>query len=253
MNNSAPWWHTLYDDFLALMLLEQGSDEEIDQTIQFLVEVLGIKPGASIFDQCCGTGRLSAPLGERGFDMYGVDLIPSYISKAREKNSAGKFVAADAFEFVCEKKCDAGINWWTSFGYAETDEENLRMLGRAFESLKAGGKFALDFMNTTGVVHHFKPEVISKCQHPEMGEILLIRESRIDPENGLLLKNWNYYPENGDRKSHASAVRLYDAPTLVGLFERSGFVDMEIFGDLQQGCLTIDSPRCIVVGKKPNR
>jgi len=250
MSDSLPWWHSLYDDLLANMLLENSSAEEIEVTLTFLQKALNLSTGDSIFDQCCGTGRLSEPLGNMGFKIYGVDLIPAYIETARSKLPKGTFEAADAFEYTCEP-CDAALNWWTSFGYADEDQKNQEMLSCAFDSLKPGGRFALDYMNVMGLIHHFKPQVVTKSQHPTQGEVLLVRESRIDPTTGTLLKDWTYYPEHGDRVTHSSSVRLYDAPTLQRLFQEVGFVDISIVGDLDFSPLSIDSPRCIIIATRP--
>jgi 16S rRNA G1207 methylase RsmC len=56
------WWTELYDDHLADVLLEPSSPAEVDATLGFLVERLHLTPRARVFDQCCGTGRLSVPL-----------------------------------------------------------------------------------------------------------------------------------------------------------------------------------------------
>ena len=45
------WWSALYDDVLADVLLEGTSPEEVAATVRFLVDVLGLEPGARVFDQ----------------------------------------------------------------------------------------------------------------------------------------------------------------------------------------------------------
>lgn len=249
------WWEDLYDDLLADVLLENTNQQEVTDTVTFLESALAISEGASLFDQCCGTGRLSIPLAKKGYSVVGVDLIEGYIKTAREKSDASclnpVLTVGDAFVYECSNACDGGFNWWTSFGYKMEDTENVVMLQRAFSSLRPGASFALDYMNVPGVLHHFKPEVVTEGVERGGQRMQLIRQSHCDVETGVLHKEWNYTLESGKHIQHHSMVRLYDPPTLKRLFEMAGFMNIRIFGDLDQSPITLNSPRCIVVGQRP--
>lgn len=255
MTANENWWESFYDSLLADILLETKDPEEVSATIQFLEKFCQLSPGARVFDQCCGTGRLSIPLAEKGHEVVGIDLIDSYVERARAKANQAElnleFSARDAFEFVVTPPCDVAVNWWTSFGYARTDQENIQMCQRAFESLKPGGCFALDFMNVPGVIHDFKPQVVTHGQSEEHGEMTLIRESELDVENGFLLKNWIYFLENGRRVKHRTRVRMYAPVDLNHLFDLAGFRKVNVLGDLDGSSITLHSPRCIIVGFRP--
>ncbi|WP_395735894.1 class I SAM-dependent methyltransferase [Prosthecobacter sp.] len=245
-----PWWETFYDENLANMLLEQTSAAEIEKSAHFLIQQLHLQPGASVLDQCCGSGRLTWEFARRGYAMRGMDLIPIYIERARNREgtiqNAPSFEVADAFVFKADPPCDAVFNWWTSFGYAESDDTNQLMLRRAWESLRAGGFYALDFMNVPGLYRHFLPHVITRN-----GEVTLIRESTLDLSANVIRKQWTYFLQDGRRIVHHSAVRLYDPAALRRLFEGAGFTDVTFFGDVDASPLTLNSPRCIVIARKP--
>jgi SAM-dependent methyltransferase len=252
-NQQDEWWTDFYGDLLADVLLETTSGDEIAQTLGFLQRELDVTAGRRVLDQCCGNGRLSHALAEEGVELIGIDIIPGYIDRAREGGGGGgrcEFEVADAFKFVADPPCDAVFNWWTSFGYALEDEKNLAMIERAFESLRPGGKFALDFMNVPGIYRHFLPHVITRAPHAE-GEITLLRESEIDLQNAAIRKNWTYYQNGKLQAEHESVVRLYEPSKLSSLFSEAGFVNVTLFGGLDSSPVTIDSPRCIVTGTKP--
>ncbi|WP_395743427.1 class I SAM-dependent methyltransferase [Prosthecobacter sp.] len=245
-----PWWETFYDENLADMLLEQTSAAEIRSAADFLIQQLHLRPGATVLDQCCGSGRLAWELALRGYAMRGMDLIPAYIERARRREStvenAPRFEVADAFVFKADPPCDAVFNWWTSFGYSDADETNQLMLRRAWESLRSGGFYALDFMNVPGLYRHFLPHVVTRN-----GEVTLIRESTLDLPANVIRKQWTYFLPDGRRVVHDSAVRLYDPAALRRLFEGAGFTDVTFFGDVDASPLTLKSPRCIVRARKP--
>jgi SAM-dependent methyltransferase len=246
------WWAALYDDLLAGVLLERADPAETAATLAFLERALDLAPGDRVFDQCCGVGSLSGPLAARGFEVVGVDLIPAYVAQAN-RAAAGlpaQHHAADAFTFVATPPCAAAYNWWTSFGYAETDAENLRMLARAFESLSPGGRFALDFMNALQVIRSFAPDVVLS-RETARGPVTLWRRSRLVPEAGALEKTWTYFLADGERVTRESRVRLYMPHELKALLHVAGFEDVQFLGDLDGGALSPDSPRCIAVARRP--
>lgn len=248
------WWNTLYDDLLAKILLDATSDKDIADTTVFLQDILALTPSNKVFDQCCGTGRLSLAMSKLGYDVIGVDLIDSYITKAQAKaqinGTACRFVCDDAYQFVSPQPVHAVFNWWTSFGYSDTDAENIKMVQRAYDSLLSGGHFALDFMNVPGLYCHFQPQVVTRIDEPD-GQLVLIRESRIDHSTAMMHKTWSYFLPNGERVQHCSQVRLYAPHELVALFSHCGFTDIKIYGDTDHCELNLNSPRCILVGRKP--
>jgi SAM-dependent methyltransferase len=250
------WWASLYDDLLAEVLLERASPAEVEATIDFLADRLELRPGATVFDQCSGIGSLAVPLAVRGYRVVGVEQAEGYVERARQEATAAgvgercRFVASDAFAVGPGEPCDAAFNWWTSFGYALDDGQNRRMLAQAFEALVPGGVFVLDTLNLPGVLRGFREHEVTRRRTPR-GEVVLVRESRVDPDAGALRKRWTYFLPDGRRVEHDSAVRLYLPHTLGELCRAEGFVEIELFGSIAGEPLALDSPRCLLRARKP--
>lgn len=238
------WWPALYDDLLAEMLLEDTSD--IEPTLRFLVEKLQLAPGARVFDQCCGNGRLSLPLAKWGAEVIGVEQAARYVEQARVRAAGltARFEVGDAFEFVPDP-CAAAINWWTSFGYLADDDANVRMLRRAFEALAPNGRFALDYPNVPNLCAVFRPHEITR-----KGDITMLRESSLDLARGLLHKRWTFITPD-KRVERTSLLRLYAPDRLGALLASVGFVDIALYGGVDGAPLALDRPRCIAVGVRP--
>ena len=247
------WWKSFYDENLAQVLLRPTEGKEAERTCEFLTRELGLKTGDRLFDQCCGNGRVGLALAQKGYQVLGIDLAESYINeantKAQEKGLTAEFKAADAFEYQTPELCHGALNWWTSFGYAKTDEENLEMLRRASDSLLPDAIFALDYMNVPGIYRSFQPRVVNEVKTPE-GPLKLERTSAIDFFNGRLNKLWVYTLADGEQITHESDTSLYSPEQLITLFFKAGFGEMRLFGDLDSSPLTLDSPRTIICGKK---
>lgn len=249
------WWTDLYDDTVAEVLMRR-TPEESAAACDYLTRALALSPGARVFDQGCGPGGLAVPLAQRGMRVFGVDLNGGYIERARAAAEAARveatFLVGDAFYVVPPWPCDAALCWGTGFGNAARDEDNLRMLRCAFEGLRPGGRFALDFQNVARILMVFQPGLIQRGTVPG-GEALILRESRLELRAGQLLQRWTLLTPDGGRREARSAVRLYLPHELRRLLEAAGFADVTFHGDIDGSPLSERSPRCIALARRPAR
>ena len=74
-----------YDDVFPRHVAEHYIDKRTG-----LVKSL-LPMGGLVLDVGCGTGQLGAAIASEGFDVFGVDLSPSMVAKARERGLAGTF------------------------------------------------------------------------------------------------------------------------------------------------------------------
>ncbi len=246
------WWSALYNDHLADMMLEPSSPAEADATLRFLVDQLALRPGDRVFDQCCGTGRLAIPLARWGAEVVGVEQAARYVERARiaAAGTTATFHAGDAFAFVPDRPCHAALNWWTSFGYLEDDDANVRMLARAFDALAPGGRFALDMPNVPGLYAGFRASDIQR-RTTSAGDVVMLRESWLELARGLLHKRWTFLLPGGERIERPSTIKLYTPDRLVALLAQAGFTGAQVFGDVDASPIGLPSRRCIVVARKP--
>lgn len=143
------YYHTLY---------QHRDESEAHRFIDHLCAYLKINKGSKILDLACGKGRHALYLAKKGYQTTGVDLSEESISKAKEhKIENAHFEVHDMRETFIEKEFDYVFNLFTSFGYFEKDEENLKVLKAAAANLKYDGIFVLDFLNIKKVI----PNLIS--------------------------------------------------------------------------------------------
>jgi SAM-dependent methyltransferase len=255
------WWKEFYEDTPFESYLRRSNKQDLDDVVEFLWQKLKLSPGAQVFDQCCGVGSVSLALARRGVSVVGVDLCGKYIEEATGEATKSKlncrFDVGDAYEYVATPACDAAFNWWTSFGYALEDEDNIKMLQCVYKSLKPGGLFCLDYPNVSYLLRHLKESETIKLD--DLGsEVIVLRETIMDLIEGLRRQKWTFTLADGRQTIHDTWLRLYLPDQLAKLLRRSGFDDIKFFGGVSGGfsCglknppLGIDSPRCLVTAKR---
>ena len=279
------WWNDFFDDVFASVVLDRPDPRERKDTLQCLENMLQLKKGDSVFDQCCGTGAISHTLAGAGYNTHGVDVIPSYIDQAqthanaipaeddanidandaysdRQCNDNGlhradhsprlvscTFVCADARNYAPAGIFDAAINWYTSFGYSQDDADNIKMLKQIHSALKIGGRLAMDITNMSA--SYRKAEETTRYeQDTKLGRITIERDYFFDVANGMRGSNWRYTLPDGTTQEKSGISRLYSPRELTAILEKVGFEVLNFYGDLQLSPLSLDSTRCICVAQK---
>lgn len=255
-DSSKDWWLDFYEDSPFELFLNSKEAKETDDTIDFLIKHLEVSEGDLVFDQCCGNGEISFSLAKEGINVTGVDLCHKYIEMAETRcaafSSRCRFYQGDAFQFKPDTTCDAAINWWTSFGYSEKSTKNLEMLKRAFESLKPGGRFALDYPNIPKVLRANKQlEEYEYNSDTDGGIITIQRKTTLNLEKGLREQRWIFHMPDGRELIHDTFLKMYLPDWIADNLEQCGFEQIKLFGSIFDDPLELDSERCIFVARRP--
>ena len=92
-----------------------------------------------------------------------------------------KFERHDMRKLPYRCRFDGAISMWTSFGYFETEADNLKTLKRINRSLNPGGRFLIELINRDWLIANFEPLGWSKI---EKGYVL--EKRRIDARTSRL-------------------------------------------------------------------
>jgi len=248
------WCADFFDNSFAEQYLERPYDDEMKKTVKFLQEKLHLQDNDIIFDQCCGIGSVSLALAKNNYQTIAVDLIDSYIKRAKGKaTKLSKFYADDAYKFTTNTLCDAAVNWWTSFGYDQDDSQNIKMLERIYESLKPGKYFALDYMNSYKDLSYFKGKETTTIKSIRNG-YETEWNSKLNQEKSMLIRTWIYTDESGNKvKKQGGGARLFTPEDFERMLSKCGFINIKFYGSVMGESFNKESPRCIAVAQKENR
>src|SRR5699024_1650708 len=124
-------------------LYAHRDEDEAERHVDFVVAHLPASPRA-VLDLACGGGRHTAALRRRGYRALGVDL--SLVLLAHSPSLPRVAVDMRRLPFS-DRSFDWVLNFFTSFGYFDDEEENFRVLAEMARTLSPGGGFLLDLLN----------------------------------------------------------------------------------------------------------
>jgi len=236
------WWEGLFDDEYADHFLPPDVAEQVGQ----LAHLLQLTAGQTVFDQCCGQGRYSRALAQKGMVPVGVDAYAGYVKAAAEACPQGQFFCADASVFRTPQLCDAGFNVYSSFGYSADDDFNLAFLQRAAESLRPGALFVLETINFANVLVNFQETLVTELE----GGLTLERRCRLDWQDGMLHQIWSLTRPDGTSRRHPTCTRMLLPRELGNLLARAGFEPLQMLGNLAGAPFAQDHARLVWLARR---
>lgn len=250
------WSHRFFShpDYLAIYR-EMTGPQRTCQELDFCEMALGWRPGDSILDAPCGAGRHSAPMAQQGLRVTGLDLSPYLLKQARRrepwlqwrKDRVPKWVRGTlqclpfhdgAFDFVA---C-----LFSSFGYMDTEEENLNVLKEYQRVLKPGGKALIDVMN-----RHFVTARLNRRFESLHGGLRVFEERRIIDQGRRLHNQIRVFDAGGDERRYLYRPWLYNGWELTYLATQAGMETDSVYGNFAGEMYHPQSERAMLVALKP--
>ncbi|WP_298902808.1 bifunctional 2-polyprenyl-6-hydroxyphenol methylase/3-demethylubiquinol 3-O-methyltransferase UbiG [uncultured Psychroserpens sp.] len=217
------WYASWFDTPFYHILYKDRDHTEAQVFMDNLTEYLNIPEKGSILDLACGKGRHSVYLNSLGYDVTGVDLSENSIAYAKQfENETLHFEVHDMCK-PYKKQFDAVFNLFTSFGYFENEEDNLRTIEAIKANLNEFGFGVIDFMNSQYVIDHLVAEDTKTVEGIDFHQ-----KRRLD--NGYIIKDVSFTAEGQDFQFQ-ERVKAFMLEDFEILFEKAGVYLLDVFGD----------------------
>lgn len=245
------WYVNFFGEDYLNIYRHTFTAERTEKEVAFAERKLALDAGARVLDLCCGPGRHSVLLAKRGYKVTGLDLSPSYLDLARRAAIDSKVeldtVPADMREIPFNDYFTAVINMYSSFGYLESEAEDLKVLESISRSLKRGGRLLLDMLNREWAVANY----IQNDWHAEADGTLYVEHRVLDLASSRMRVRFIIVGPNGTRHdSIGHDIRLYTLTEMTRLLERVGFNGIEAFGGFDGEEYGIETRRMILCARK---
>ena len=255
----SPWYVTVFErdwyDVLApggarSSNAPEASAQRTEQEVEFVAGALGLPAESPVMDLCCGWGRHTIRLAQRGYRMTALDLSAYHIELARnaalDAQVDVEWIEGDMRRIPRGDAVFSGvINMFTAFGYFD-DTGNQHVLDEVSRVLVPGGRFLLDVINRDYLMRVFRETEWSE----EADGRLILQRRRWDATTGRIHAEWTIIERDGPRRTHAHDERIYTLQELELRLALAGLEVRDAFGDFDGIALARDSRRLIVLAEK---
>jgi SAM-dependent methyltransferase len=160
------WFKDWFDSDYYHILYQDRNDDEATLFITNIIRFLNITPKQHVLDLACGKGRHALILNQFDLNVVGVDLSHNSILEAnKNSNSTLAFFVHDMRDKLSFSNLDVIFNLFTSFGYFDDTNDNIKVLKSVFDALKSDGYFVIDFMNAKKVIENLTPNEVKICSN----------------------------------------------------------------------------------------
>ena len=233
-----------YKEWFGEEYLELYADHDEGEAARHVGFVAGLfsEPPRAILDLACGAGRHTAALRRQGFRALGVDLSKTLLAQDPSLPRVAGDMRCLPFG---EASFDWVLNFFTSFGYFESEEENRQVLGEVARTLVPGGRFLIDLFNRDRVLADLEPSETRRigARTVEIERWYDERSRRINKRIRLIGGEYPF-------RTFVESVRAYTAGEVEASLATVGLTVVDRFGSFDGEAYDRNSPRLILLARK---
>lgn len=223
-----------------LELYSHRDEDEARQQVDFFRRQCGAVD-RPVLDLACGMGRHMQELQAAGYYAVGCDLSYTLLLTGEREYGPMPVTRADMRHLpFCDGVFGALVNFFTSFGYFATEEENLQVVREMSRVLEVGAPFLFDYLN----VHRELARLVQReTRETPMGTVQI--ERWFDPSD----RSFNKRMTIGEKR-YLERVRGYDLDEISAMFTSCSLSIQSAFGNFDGSQYDHSSPRLILVGSR---
>ncbi|CAM2834115.1 class I SAM-dependent methyltransferase [Paenibacillus sediminis] len=213
----------------------------------------------------CGTGSITIPLVNAGYEVIGMDLSADMLAVARSKmeqtpqgarlfeQGSVRWVQQDMRDLEVPAPVDSVISFCDCINYLLEEEDIIRTFTRTYEALKPGGTFLFD-VHHPNTLRRYEEEQPFVWDNPSVSYIWTcdLDEARLEIEHHLSIfaraneQHSNLY----QRFEEIHVQRAYDPDWMRLELQKAGFREVHCYADFEWVEAEDDAARLFFVAVK---
>lgn len=225
------------------------NDVDYEKWTSFITDK--IKGSKKILEAACGTGSITCMLADLDRRVTAFDLSQDMLMRANEKigrNPSIRLLNMDMADFKIDDKFDAAICCCDGVNYITEDEAD-RFFKKIYNHLEDNSRFIFDISTKYKYDSMFNDTYVY-----DDGDIFYVWENIHDEERSSVNVEINFFVQDSlnkySRINEVQTQYVHSTNTITRLLEKSGFSDIEIYDDYNEGPLKDDSLRAVFCASK---
>ena len=235
------------------LMFDPDRMEDTPLEVDGMISLAEVREGSAVLDLCCGEGRHAFEFARRGYRVTGVDITEPYLRQAektrKESGLEVRFLKQDIRKFHEDGSFDFAFNFFTSFGYFDDPEDDLRFCRNVCRSLKPGGRFLIDTIGKETAALKFRP-----TEWFQRDGFCIMLEYKITDGWTHIENRWLFVSDDHDNPGilHETKFRhrLYSAVEMAQLLTEAGFSEVRFYGSLDGRPYDHKAERMLVVASR---
>lgn len=221
--------------------------------LEFFKGWLPKNKNSKVLELCCGTGRLTIPIAEEGYQVTGIDITKSMLDRAKEKaqkaNLDISFIEADITKLELKEQFDAVLIPFNSIHHLYKTEDLIKVFNNVRSLLKKGGVFIFDCYNPN--ISYIadcerKPQVIANYTTEDGRDIKIEQHMKYESDSQINRIEWHYFINGKFDSIQNLDMRMY-FPQELDYYLQNFFTVEKKFGSFDEDDFTANSEKQIFV------
>ncbi|MCK4632914.1 MAG: class I SAM-dependent methyltransferase [candidate division Zixibacteria bacterium] len=226
------------------------------EDVPFYLEQAG-KFGGPVLELACGTGRITIPLAEKGFEIVGIDLSPPMLERARKKAAEKRlkieWIEADCRTFKLQKKFNLIFIPYNSIAHIHDRESHEALFACVKKHLADDGRFVIDWFNPRLDIllrDAGKRYSVMERSNPDGSGMVTITENNVyDAASQINRIKWYYKFGDRDEVVRELNMRILYPQELDALLHYNGFTIEAKYGNYDESPFESSSIHQLVVSR----
>lgn len=217
------------------------------------------RKNGNILELCCGTGRLTFPLVQEGYNITGVDISSSMLkqarAKARELKVPVNFIRSDIRSLDLPDVYDIIFIPFNSIHHLYNNRDFFNVLIRVKKHLKKNGYFIFDCFNPN--IHYIveaekEEQTVGEYSTKDGREVVVKQTMAYENKTQINRIKWHYHINGQFDSTQNLDMRMFFPQELDAYLSLYGFKTIHKFGGFNEETFEDKSDKQIFVCKKMN-